>query len=264
MHRFDPGDMVGANRAHERDTLPADADLLFGQISVAQGFCTQDQLDRCLRVQAETSRPMPLGRHLVDEGFITEEQHSRVLEIQRKKLLVPDPVAGTRREASLFGRLVLRRGLLTEPQVNECLREQAQPGEARSLGEIMVARHLLSPAQVKELLGNQFKRIMSCPSCGLSYTVTSMSGTSTVECPRCRVPLRDGKPSDSVRTDAEIETRTAMSLQAEALRSAGTPPPARWVNTTCKVCQQPFRGVIDSTNRVNCPNCLTRFVVRRA
>ena len=245
--------------------MPADTDLLFGKIAIARGFCTEEQVDECLEKQASSKRPMPLGEHLLDLGFLNEDQHAKILQIQRDKLLDPDPVAGKSLDSVLFGKLAVSKGLLTEAQVNECLRRQAQAGEERSLGEVMVANHYLTSAQVKAILAEQCKTIMSCGLCMLSFTVLSTTRRKLVECPRCKLPLQEGKPSDSTRTDAELETQTAMSMKSEKEPvSAGSPSAGdRRIEATCKICSHRFEGILDSTNRLSCPSCLTRYVVRQ-
>ncbi len=237
--------------------MPSDRDLLFGKIVVDQGYCTQGQVDQCLKAQALSERPMPLGRHLVDEGALTEEQHSRALEIQRKNMLAPDPVTRRSRQDVLFGKLAVREGFITEPRLNEALRLQALEGETRSLGEVLVSLGFLDADQVKALLSRQQKKIMHCPHCGLSFTVRTLAPEKRVDCPRCRGPLKDGKPSDSTRTDAEIDVR------AQAAVAARSPAPgARKVSGLCRVCEAPFEEFPDSTGRLRCPRCLTLFVAK--
>ena len=245
--------------------MPADSDLLFGKIAVARGFCTEEQVDACVKAQASSKDPMPLGKLLVSEGHLTDSQYSTILEIQRQKLLAPNPIGGANLDAALFGKLVVRRGLLTEAQVNECLRVQAQEGDERSLGEVIVSKHYMSPHQVKAILAEQCKTIMNCPPCGLSFTILSTTARKLVDCPRCKQPLEEGKPSESTRTDGEIETRIAKALKSEVVAdstepSKGDRPVSR---LTCKMCSHQFEGVIDSTNRVRCPMCDTRYVVRQ-
>ena len=245
--------------------MPADSDLLFGKIAIVQGFCSKAKVDHCVKRQARSNRPMPLGRHLVDEGVITEEQHSKVLEIQRRNLRARDPVQKTSRETVLFGRLAVREGYLSEVQVNECLRLQGLDDETRPLGEIAVALGHLTSDQVKALLSRQLKKIMSCPECRLSYTVLSISTEPKLECPRCKGLLQEGKPGESTRVDAELDTQAVKSLKSEGEDVSGETPPgaARRINVTCKICSHRFEGVVDSTSRVRCPSCLTRYVVRQ-
>jgi uncharacterized protein YbaR (Trm112 family) len=208
-----------------------------------------------------------VGELLLFKGFITSEQHVRILEVQKQNLQARALEPQARKDAGLFGKLALSEGLISEENLNECLREQAREGEKRTLGEIMVARGHLSAAQVKELLGKQQKRLMSCPTCRLSYTVLSRTQGKDVRCPRCKGPLREGKPSESTRTDAEFATRILPAAKVEPAPVAKpaarvAPPPARRVTAICVICDAVFEGAIDSTGRLRCPSCNSTFTPR--
>ena len=69
---------------------------------------------------------------------------------------------------------------------------------------------------LESFMGKQQKRLMSCPSCRLSFTVLSLSQGKQVHCPRCKGPLREGKPTESTRTDAEFATQVLRAVKAEA------------------------------------------------
>ncbi|MBI3854144.1 MAG: hypothetical protein HY293_00470 [Planctomycetes bacterium] len=242
--------------------MGADQDLLFGRIAVNRGFCTQAQLDACLALQAKDPDPLPLGQLLLREGHLTEEQHSEILKLQRKNLAARDPVNKASRDAILIGRLAVREKMMSQEQVNACLRLQAHEGEKRSLGEIMVAQGHLTPAQLKTLLARQQKRIMSCPRCGLSFTVLSTTRTPNVSCPRCKGVLQEGKPSDSVRTDAHLETSVAHKMKKDQGKAAPAPEAVssvRKVKMTCPMCAKPFHEPVDSKGRVDCPSCHSSF-----
>lgn len=250
----------------ERDLIP-ELDLLLGRIAVGKGYCTQEQIDRCLAVQAASPERLPLGRILVNEGYLAEEQHSEVLALQRRTMRVATRFMKKRKEAILFGKLAVREGLLTQTQANDCLRAQAAETEKRSLGEIMVSKGFLIPEQVKSLLAKQQKKIMSCPACRLSFTVLTISRGKRIDCPRCKGPLNEGKPSDSTRTDAEFTTQILRAakkvLPSEGLdESRVIPPEAIRVKVTCSICRHPFEGFVDSTSRVRCPSCHATYVPR--
>jgi hypothetical protein len=242
----------------------ADQDLLFGRIALNRKLCTQAQLDECLFLQSKSPDPIPLGQFLLREGYLTEEQHSEILTLQRKRLAAIDPLHKVSKETILLGRLAVREKLLSEFDLNCCLRLQAQGGEKRTIGEIMVAEGYLKADQVKTLLARQLKKIMSCPTCRLSFTVLTVSQSKVIACPRCKGPLAEGKPTDSVRTDAQIETRMASRMK----QSAPKPPPAekdspsgslRLIKMTCPMCEKPFQEPVDSKGRVDCPNCHSSF-----
>ena len=239
--------------------MGADQDLLFGRIAVHRKYCTQDQLDKCLTLQANSRDRVPLGQILRREGYITEEQHSEILAIQRKNLTALDPINRVSKESILIGRLAVRAKFMTEEDVNACLRLQAQPGERRSIGEIMVEQGYLSPDQLKTLLARQLKRIMNCPACKLSFTVLSTTQSKVVACPRCKGALREGKPTDSVRTDAHLETSVSRRIKKESGPAPGPSSSVRMVQMTCPMCSKTFQEPVDSKGRVDCPHCLSSF-----
>jgi uncharacterized protein YbaR (Trm112 family) len=244
--------------------MPADEDLLFGKLAVGEGFCTPAQIDECVRIQSYDKSGTALGELLLFKGHLTAPQHAKVLELQRKNLQSLDPLAKKRKEAQLFGKLAVREGLLTEEEANDCLREQGREGETRTLGEIMVAKGYLSVEKVKELLSKQLKKVMACPACNLSFTVLTLSQGKKIDCPRCKGPLQDAKPSRELRTDAEFATQTIRTVKAGL--PAGTAPEtrrmptiAKSVKATCVICDHAFQGPLDSTGRLRCPSCNTSF-----
>ena len=241
--------------------MGADQDLLFGKIAAGRKFCTTAQLDECIAIQSRSRDRVPLGQILLREGFISDEQHSEVLAIQRRNLNAIDPVVKVARESILIGKMAVRDKIMSEADVNTCLQLQARDGEKRSIGEIMVEQRFLSPEQLKGLLSKQRKRIMSCSTCKLSFTVLSSTQAKVVSCPRCKGALQEGKSTDSVRTDAHLETSTSNRLHQEAKASA--PPEGagsmRLVKMTCPMCAKPFCEPVDSKGRVDCPSCLSTF-----
>jgi len=240
----------------------ADQDLLFGKIAVNRKYCTAADLDKCIALQANSRDRVPLGQILRSEGYITEDQHSEILAIQRRNLTVIDPVSRMSKESILLGKLAVREGYMNEEQVNTCLRLQAKDGEKRSIGEIMVEQGLLTPAQLKTLLSKQHKRIMSCAKCKLSFTVLSTTHAKVVPCPRCKGPLKEGKPTDSVRTDAHLETSTTNRIRKESQKTepkSDLTGSIRMVKMTCPMCSKPFCEPVDSKGRVDCPHCFSTF-----
>ena len=247
--------------------MPASSELLFGKIAVLQNLCSQAQVDECARLQLQLQsphQPAPkLGELLVEKGYLTRLQADEVVAIQKRNLDLVDPMVKKRKEAVLFGKLAVREGLATQEELHECLALQAQPGERRTLGEIMVATGCLTAVQVKELLGRQLKRIMSCPACRLSFTVLTLSEGKRIDCPKCRGPLQDGKPTDSTRTDAEFATQVLRAVKAglpvSKTDSRVIPAPSSRIQVVCVVCDQAFQAPLDTTGRVRCPACHSTF-----
>jgi hypothetical protein len=225
----------------------------------------QDEIDRSLLLQATGPEHLPLGRIMVNEGFLSEDQHSQVLAIQRKNLAAPDPVSKKDREGHLFGKLALREGLLSQEEVNDCLKAQAREGEKRTLGEIMISKGYLTPAQVKLLLGKQEKKLMSCPTCQLSFTVLTISREKNIDCPRCRKPLQDGKPTESTRSDAEFATAILRAAKEEVPPESLSAsriilPGSQKLRLKCPICEKQIQADLDSTGRVRCTLCHSTFV----
>ncbi len=250
-----------ALNAYALKRMPARHDLLFGQIAIQLGFCSNEQVEAGLALQANAGRPMSLGRHLVEEGYLSEDQHSKVLEQQRRNLMKvkPAPAAPTAAPAAaapkgeiLFGRLVVREGFASAEDVNAALREQGRPGDRRTLGEVLVARGVLTPAQVEALLRKQQKWILKCPRCGVSLTVYSTSPTpKQAACPRCGSPLvPGGVQGESTSTLGEVDTRT---LREAALRRPAPP-------VACRICGHAKLSKEGPDGRVECLSCHVRFV----
>jgi DNA-directed RNA polymerase subunit RPC12/RpoP len=238
----------------------ADQDLLFGRIAINRKYCTQEQLDKCLALQANSRDRVPLGQILRSEGYISDHQHSEILALQRRNLGAVDPVARASKESLLTGRLAVKMKLMSEADVNTCLRMQAKAGEKRSLGEIMVEQGFLTAPQLKTILAQQRKRIMSCAACKLSFTVLSTTQGKGVACPRCKRPLLEAKASDSVRTDAHLQTSVSHRIQKESAKpEPGPASSVRMVKMTCPMCSKPFCEPVDSKGRVDCPHCLSSF-----
>ncbi len=249
--------------------MPASGDLLFGKIALGQGFCTQAQIDECTRLQLQLQsphQPAPrLGDLLVEKGYLSPEQHARILELQKQNLDLVDPLVRKRKESILFGKLAVKQGLVTQDEVNTCLRLQGEPGETRSLGEILVEKGYLTAIQVKELLNKQLKKIMSCPACKLSFTVLSLSESKRIDCPKCKGPLNEGKPTESTRTDAEFATQVIRAVKAGLPPAAAKPakgPTAMRQKFECVICDHAFEAALDASGRVQCPSCYTTFTPR--
>ena len=62
--------------------MAASGTNLFGHLAVSRGFITQEQLELCIRVQAQLGHKHHLGALMVHRGFITEEQLRDLLAAQ--------------------------------------------------------------------------------------------------------------------------------------------------------------------------------------
>jgi DNA-directed RNA polymerase subunit RPC12/RpoP len=245
--------------------VASDQDLFFGRIAVNRKYCTQDQVEKCRILQANSRDRVPLGQLLRSEGYITEDQHDTILTMQRRSLLPFDPSNRVSKQSILIGKLAVHQKLLSESDVNACLRIEAQERSKRTLGEIMVAEGYIVASELASLLARQERRTMHCVRCSLSFTVMSISKTKVVHCPKCKGELREAKAK--VKIDAQIETSVSHKIlkdNAEKVRPNTTPRPApsasvRMVNMTCPMCSKPFCEPVDSKGRVDCPHCFSSF-----
>ncbi|MBI3099420.1 MAG: hypothetical protein HYY93_14510 [Planctomycetes bacterium] len=198
-------------------------DVLFGKIAIQMGVVTQAQMDECISAQAATDPPKPLGEILYQKGYVTFEQLTQILETQRRNLAELEPNTRLKKEDVLFGRVVVREGLSTPAEVNECLRAQAaleQQGTTLQLGEIMVRGGYLSAAQVRRILERQKKRIMACPQCGASFNVVTYDTEKKYTCPKCQVSLVEQADANVVRVE-----RTTVHSDSQVLSRAGLTGP---------------------------------------
>jgi len=106
-----------------------------------------------------------------------------------------------------LGQLLVGNGLISEAALAECLgvqREVARAGldDIPRLGELLIARGLLSREQVVAALSQQAQTILYCPRCDVQVNVQRRPDVREVHCIRCRGTLvsprepRDVKVSD--------------------------------------------------------------------
>lgn len=155
-----------------------------------------------------------------------------------------------RSEDLLLGKLAVREGICTQEQIDECLRIQAISRSTALLGDLLLFKGYLTTAQLKTLLSRQHKKVMACPSCGLSFTVLTLSEGKSVQCPKCKGTLVQTRPEGSTRTDAEFATGRLCIAPA---------PPGPKVKIACIICDTTFETVTDSSSRVRCPACQSTF-----
>ena len=144
--------------------------------------------------------------------------------------------------------------------MEECLAIQKMSEQPPALGDILLYKGYLTAAQLRDLLGQQQKRVMGCPECKLSFTVLTLSQGRSAKCPRCRGPLGETPPGGPTRTDAEIATqRLKVPLPAGGVTPEKTGKAKRM---TCVICDHEFEGRPDASRRVRCPSCQSTFTSR--
>lgn len=200
----------------------------FGELALSLGFCTSDQIRRCLKIQGDTTENLSLGLSLFREGFISGEQYSQVLSLLRSNLKkgrqaapddpfqpemtrsLTDPEVSTpeKREDDLLGKLAVREGWIAAADLQACL-QQERPGSPRQpLAEILVTKGYLTPARAKDLLARVSRRLMFCRGCEKSFTVLSIANSRVVICPTCHKSLEEGKLPDRRPAKDPLATQT--------------------------------------------------------
>ena len=99
---------------------------LFGHLAVSRGFITQEQLELCLRVQAQLGHKHHLGALMVHRGFITEDQLKELLAVQTRPAEHPWPQL-----PQLFSSVVRSRQVVPHSVVEPA---QCEPGEVTTGG----------------------------------------------------------------------------------------------------------------------------------
>lgn len=204
----------------------------FGEIVLSLGFCTVDQIRRCLEIQGETTEHLSLGQSLLREGFISGDQYSQVLEALRRGLKKaaslaspanPQVPSTEQREDDLLGKLAVQEGWLTTAELISCLRAEKPGAPRRPLGEILVAAGYLTPARAKDLFARVTRRAMSCRPCDKKYMVLSIAQSRNMTCPRCQGPLEDEKVPNLRPAKDPLATQTIKAI-AQALPPSSRPP----------------------------------------
>lgn len=179
----------------------------FARVALAEGYCTQFQIDRCLHIQSHSDERLSLGQSLLREGFVTTEQYSRVLVLLRqgyKKerdaavvLEVERRLAENRNQARqgqedrLLAKIVAAEGRVDAGTLKLDLEEATK--SLRPLAEILVTLGHLDRAQVVGILSRLERRELSCPSCGATLSVLRLPTGAPVLCPRCQAVLAPWK-----------------------------------------------------------------------
>ncbi len=198
--------------------MPLREELLLGKIAIEQGFLTKEQLDKAIVMQEKQVPSPPLGELLLDQGFLKREHLDAILEVQRARFQAKAEYSDARLENILFGRLVVHLGLVTEEQVNECLRIQAKVEDEVEvrIGEILVKKGYMSREGVRKLLSIQNKKILHCRKCSDQVNVVGYRSDQTYTCPHCAGPLEAPATPDSL--DARGTVIITKEMHAKLMR----------------------------------------------
>ncbi len=193
-------------------------ELLLGKIALELGLLSKEQLERAISIQEEQVPPPPLGELLVEQKWIEPEGLQRILAVQKERFQAKADYTDARLENILFGRLVVHLGLVTQDQVNECLRIQAKVEDEVDvrIGEILVKKGYISRDAVRKLLAIQNKKILYCRKCSDQVNVVGFQAGNRYDCPHCGGPLEAPATNDSL--DARGTLILTKEMHAKLVR----------------------------------------------
>jgi hypothetical protein len=110
-----------------------------GELLVAEGLLSKNQLDAALEIQRALETPVPLGQILIHWKLITPTQLNLVLTKYKK--------------ASPVGEILLRKGLIDQTQLDAALEQQQKSGTR--IGHVLVRTGVITDDQLKQALGEQ-------------------------------------------------------------------------------------------------------------
>ena len=93
---------------------------------------------------------------------------------------------------ALFGKTLVREGVLTAEQLQDALQTQKDmrtAGVTVRLGEVLVKTSVLSPERIVEFLQLVGKQVLFCPKCHKNFNVKNWSPDREVFCPTCSISL---------------------------------------------------------------------------
>jgi len=218
----------GASNGLTRMSLTKNFDEnLFGRIGVFHGFLRREQLEECLEEERSSRGDQDLGQILLRKGYLTEEQLGMIQEIRRKKVrkMLRDMKEIERNERA-FGQIALRKARVSLRDLEAAILEQERLRKMNlqfRIGEVMVAMGLIGVEDVLEILSEQKKRILHCPSCDFHYGVYDDHPGEIYRCRKCGDVLVEPMFLDSVAVDGVIDDGApgASPVQQEGQRIGG-------------------------------------------
>lgn len=175
-------------------------EILLGKLALQEGYLTQAHLVGLLREQGACPGKA-LTELLVERHFLSKEELDGLLRRQAANLERPSDYSPEPRHLTLLGKEAVRRGWITQDELNEAIRDQGvleAEGNLKRLGEVLVEKGYLSHAQVVELLGRQGKTLASCPTCGGQYNVAGAGDPAGARCPKCGTSLAPAQAASRI------------------------------------------------------------------
>jgi tetratricopeptide (TPR) repeat protein/tRNA A-37 threonylcarbamoyl transferase component Bud32 len=205
-------------------------DILIGRIALERGLISRDQLADCLSEQ-KAAHGSPLGSIMLQKGLIKPRDLEGLLEEQKQRLADALDLSDPKLEDALLGRMLIKQGLAKEAQIYECLRHQAEMGEAGHkaprLGELLVRKGYLSTDAFDTAMVAQAKEVFVCPSCASRFSTMGTDAARKYTCKKCGCVLErqehlgaPGETTGAVRIDVPDDAAAVAKDPARQL-SAG-------------------------------------------
>lgn len=199
-------------------------DLLLGRIALREGLITKEQLYDCLIAQ-ERNPARTLGALLISRGYLRHEDIQKLLDLQSRAM-----GGSPARHGALLGQILVRNGLATEYQVNECLRLQGRMADlgiqpVPQLGQVMMKRGYLKREALETALQLQNLTLYTCPECGAPVDTAGGAAGADPVCARCggEIPFLFAQMAAAVHEALETASREHESeLPAEVVEASKT------------------------------------------
>lgn len=195
-------------------------DIILGRIALSSGMITEGQLEELIANVKAGRLAKAIEDELQEGGILTEDQAGTLRRLRRD--LSSEDIG----ERSLFGRVALEKGFITEDQLLEARKAQEEMesrGDFKPLGEVMVNLGLLTSKQAERIAGMQEKVQLVCGVCSKSYMVLK-GHEDTSRCPHCAVKLATpGEAAEAAKRTEEAAAMPVPPTPVKAEAKAGSP-----------------------------------------
>lgn len=113
--------------------------MALGEILIAEGLLTREQLGELLILQKQQSRYKPLGELCIEKGYLTKEDLKGIMRAHKKRIMLGD--------------LFVNLGIITPNQLSEALLKQKVSG--KRLGETLIETGIISDEDLARALSLQ-------------------------------------------------------------------------------------------------------------
>lgn len=175
--------------------MPEQDDLLIATHALEEGLVTRERLLEALLAMASEwardHRVRPLGTILVERKLMPEDDLRHIIASMAGS--EPLPREATPSDSMRLGQLLVLSGVLTQAQLVEALKEQAEAhvrgGPRMRLGEFLVLHGFTTPQAIQRALSYQSKAVYSCEGCGTQFNLVNARRGVVYTCPQCRCKL---------------------------------------------------------------------------